>query len=563
MTKRNKTRSLLALLCFISLLSFRVEAQRVEPLPQRAPSSPQKRRLVVALIIDQFRYDYLERFNDLFTNGGFRRLVNQGALFTNANFDYVPTFTAPGHASIFTGSAPALNGIVGNLWYDRAAGKTRTMVSDTEARLVTSRGLQSDREAPSPRSLTGTTIGDQIRLSNNFQSKVVAVSYKDRSAILPAGHRPNGAYWFNTEGGEFVTSDYYAKELPAWVKKFNSSERPDKYFNARWDRLLPLSAYRRAQEKNLDLQRSPLGNSFPYTLNGGEDKPGRRFYDAFQYTPFASEYLEKFARAAVEGERLGADDFVDLLSISFSSPDLAGHFYGPDSQETLDTYVRLDRLLAEFLNYLDQKIGLARVTIFVTGDHGVSPVPEYVKSFAYDAERLPSRAVPDAVKKALGARFGDERLYLAFLSDQIFLDHWLIAEKKLEASEVERVAGEAAMTVPGVTDYFTRSQILDGRAASLMGKLVANGFNRQRSGDVALILKPFWFVVEGPLAATHGSPYSYDRHVPLIFFGAGVRAGRYHAECAPADIAPTLAAMLGVEMPSVSAGRVLAEAISK
>jgi hypothetical protein len=392
----------------------------------------------------------------------------------------------------------------------------------------------------------------------------VAVSYKDRSAILPAGHRPNGSYWFNPEGGEFVTSDYYAKELPSWVKKFNSAERPDKYFNARWDRALPLSAYRRAQEKNLGVQRSPLGGSFPYTVNGGEEKPGRKFYDAFQYTPFASEYLEKFARAAVEGERLGADDFVDLLSISFSSPDLAGHFYGPDSQEVLDTYVRLDRLVAEFLNYLDQKIGLARVTLFVTGDHGVSPVPEYVKSLGYDAERLPARAVPDAVKKALGERFGDERLYLAFLSDQIFLDHRLIAEKKLDQSEVERVAGEAAMTVPGVADYFTRSQILDGGArGGLMGELVANGFNRRRSGDVALILKPFWFVVEGPLAATHGSPYGYDRHVPVIFFGAGVRSGRYHTACAPSDIAPTLSALLGVEPPSASVGRVLTEAISK
>lgn len=565
MPTTNKIKSLLAvaLLCFISLTTFRVEAQRVDPLPQRTPVVAQKRRLVVAIIVDQFRYDYLERFQDLFTNGGFRRLVNQGAFFTDANYDFIPTFTAPGHASIFTGSVPALNGIVGNTWFDRAMGRTRIMVSDGESKLVTSRGLESEREAPSPRSLLGTTISDQIRLSNNFQSKVVAISYKDRSAILPGGHRPNGAYWFNADAGEFVTSDYYSKELPAWVKKFNSTQRPDQYFNARWERVLPLAAYRRAQEKNLDIQRSPVGRSFPYIVNGGEDKPGRRFYDAFQYTPFGSEYLEKFARAAIEGEHLGADGFVDLLSVSFSSPDLTGHTYGPDSQEVLDTYVRLDRLIADLLNYLDQKIGLANITLFMTGDHGVSPVPEYAKSLGYDADRLPVRAVPDAVKKALAERFGDEKLYLAFLNEQIFLDHRLIAEKKLDTAEVERVAGEAAMMVPGIVNYFTRSQILDGRMPSgIMAKLVVNGFNRQRSGDVALILKPFWFVAEGQLAATHGSPYNYDTHVPVIFFGAGVRPGRYSAECAPSDIAPTLAALLGVEMPSARSGRVLVEAIA-
>jgi predicted AlkP superfamily pyrophosphatase or phosphodiesterase len=569
MLKENKTKPLLALalLIFVSLATLPIQAQRVDPLPQRSPvvnpaASPQ-RRLVVAIIVDQFRYDYLERFGDLFTNGGFRRLINQGAFFTNANYDYIPTFTAPGHACIFTGSIPALNGIVGNLIYDRATNKTRNVVTDEETRLVTSRGVEADRPAQSPRVLIGTTISDQLRWSNNFQSKVVAISYKDRSAILPGGIRPNGAYWFNSEAGEFVTSDYYTKEFPAWVKKFNSTDRPDKYFNARWDRVLPAAAYRRAQEKNLDVQRSPVGRSFPYTVTGGDDKPGKRFYDAFQYTPFGSEYLEKFARAAIEGEHLGEDRFVDLLSVSFSSPDLTGHAFGPDSQEVLDTYVRLDRLLAEFLNYLDQKIGLANITLFVTGDHGVSPVPEYAKSLGYDADRLSSVSVSDAVKKALGERFGDEKLYLAFVNEQIFLDHRLIAEKKLNPAEVERVAGEAVMTVPGVVNYFTRSQILSGRVPSgIVGTRVVNGFHPQRSGDVAVILKPFWFIAEGPLATTHGSVYNYDTHVPVIFFGAGVRPGRYNAECAPSDIAPTLAALLAVEMPSNRSGRVLVEAIA-
>ncbi len=303
---QNKIKSLFALtlLCFISLY-VPIQAQRIDPLPQRTPLAAPKRRLVVAIIVDQFRYDYLERFSDLFTNGGFRRLVNQGAFFTDANYDYVPTFTAPGHASIFTGSVPALNGIVGNLWYDRAAGKARTMVSDTEARLVTSRGPVNDREAPSPRSLIGTTISDQIRLSNNFQSKVVAISYKDRSAILPGGHRPNGAYWFNSDAGEFVTSDYYSKELPSWVKKFNSAQRPDQYFNIRWDRLLPTSAYRRAlatalpQSRSKAQKKSPPKKTPPKKTAKTTARPAAA---TPKETPAAA--LERARNAAAQNERI-------------------------------------------------------------------------------------------------------------------------------------------------------------------------------------------------------------------------------------------------------------------
>lgn len=562
MNKKAKLKPLAATFIITLLLMASLpitQAQRQRAVRANGP----RPKLVVAIVIDQFRYDYLERFGDLFGAGGFRRLVSEGALFTNAHYDYVPTFTAPGHAAIFTGSVPAQNGIVGNNWFDREMGKVRVMVSDTSARAVSDNGVATDAGSVSPRAMIGTTISDQIRLSNNFQSKVIAVSFKDRSAILPGGHKPNGAFWFNNKTGAFVSSDYYFTELPAWVRQFNRTERPDKYFGAKWERALKDEAYRRAQADNLAIQTSPLGSKFPYVVTGGEEKPGSKFYAAFELTPFASDYLANFAKAAVEAESLGSDQFPDMLSISFSTPDLVGHAYGPDTQEVLDTYIRLDRVIADLLNYIDRRVGLANTLLFMTADHGVAPVPEHMRSLGFDADRLSPKPLVEAVEKALAARFGGEKWVLAFVNDQLYLDHNLMRERKVDAVEAERVAGEAVMGVPGVVNYFTRAQIVEGRMPLTdLARRVTNGFNRARSGDVWVIAKPFSFFTEGLYATTHGSPYSYDTHIPVLFFGAGIRAGRYNRESTPSDIAPTVAALLGVEPPSNKVGRVLVEAIA-
>ena len=563
--KQPLTFCFVALLLFVTLLPLPSAAQRqnnARVSAQRATAN--KAKLVLVIVVDQFRYDYLERFGDLFGNGGFKRLMNQGAFFTNANYDYVPTYTACGHAAIFTGSIPSQNGIVGNAFFDRDIGKVRAMVTDDTAHLVTAAGVSQKNGAPSPRDLIGTTIGDQMRLSTNFQSKIVTASLKDRSAVLPGGQRPNGAYWYNEATGEFVSSDYYFKELPAWVKKFDSSNKPDKYFGMKWERTLPAGAYERAQPDNLPQQRSPLGSHFPYVVTGGEEKPGPKFYNAFEYSPFASEYLEEFGKAALDAESLGADEFPDLLSISFSSPDLTGHAYGPDSQEIEDTYIRLDRVIADLLSFIDKRVGPANTIVAVTGDHGVVPVPEYMKSKGYDAGRLSSRDLIDAANKALGARFGEGKWVIGFVNDQLYLDHKLLADKKANAAEAERVAGEAALSVSGIVSYFTRTQIMEGRmAAGPIARRVTNGFYPKRSGDVWVITKPLYFFSEGEIPTTHGSPYNYDTHVPIILVGAGVLPGRYNAACSPSDIAPTLAALLAVEPPANRTGRVLVEALAE
>jgi hypothetical protein len=512
--------------------------------------------------VDQFRYDYLERFADLFGAGGFKRLMNEGAVFTDANYELLPTYTAVGHAAIFSGSVPAQNGIVGNLYYDRRTGKQRVMVADDEARLVTSAGVGAAGVA-SPRTLIGTTIGDQMRFATNFRSKVVAISLKDRSAVLAAGQRPNGAYWFGDANGEFVSSDYYGKELSKWVRDFNAVSRADKWFGTTWDRSLPADAYTRAQQGSVEIQKSVLGRKFPYTVNGGLDKPGPQFYAAFQITPFASEYLAMFARAAIDGESLGSDEFPDLLSVSFSSPDLCGHYYGPDSQETVDTYARLDKTIAELLDYVDKRIGLANTVIAVSGDHGVAPIPEYMASKGVDAARLSPREMIDNVNKALSARFGLEKAVVAFVNEQLYFDLKQIADKKLDPREVENEAAAVVMTTPGVLTCFTRTQLINSQVpATPIGRRVINGFNRERCGDVWIITRPFSFFTEGSLATTHGSPYNYDSHVPIILFGSGVRGGKYNDPASPADIAPTLAALLGVEPPSNRVSRVLTEAVA-
>jgi len=561
-----KLRALIApslAVCWIALALAPLAAAQRQPRAATA-SYGTRPKLVVVIMVDQFRYDFLERFEDLFGNDGFKRLMN-GAFFTNANYDYIPTVTAAGHAAVHTGSIPAMNGVNGNIIIDPETGKSVAFVADPSTHVVNGEGVNLKSTSASPRNMMGTTIGDQLRLANNFQSKVIALSQKDRAAILPGGHKPNGAFWYTSASGSFISSDYYFKELPAWVKKFNEAVRPDKYFNAKWERTLSPDALRRAMPSHTAEQQRPLGEDFPYTINGGLDKPGPRFYSQFEYTPFVADYLESFAEAAISGEALGADDYTDLLSISFSSPDLVGHAYGPDSQEIVELYTRLDRTVAALLKFIDKRVGMNNTLIAVTGDHGVGPIPRLMETRGYAGEVISSKGIEQAVNQALKARFGGDNWIIAFANDQLFLNHSLMAQSKAEPAEVERIAADAALSVKGVAFAFTRTQILEGRMpVGDLARRVMNGFYRQRAGDVWLVAKPYHFFFEGAqLAATHGSPYHYDTHVPVIIYGAGVRPGRYNRECTPSDIAPTLAAMLGVEPPSNSVGHVLVEAIAE
>jgi predicted AlkP superfamily pyrophosphatase or phosphodiesterase len=517
----------------------------------RAVQEPGRRiRLVVGIVIDQFRYDYLTRFERQFGEGGFRRLLNAGAVFSNANYIHTPTYTACGHATFMTGATPAMNGIVGNDWYDRETGKAVTSVSDSETKLLNG---TVGAEGMSPRRLVGSTLGDEMKLATNGRAKVIGMSYKDRSAILSAGKHPNGAFWFDSATGGFVSSTYYFNDLPVWVKTFNHDQSPDKYFGRKWEPLLLEVVDQQS------FQEVPA-KGFPYILNGGEQKPGLKFYDQFQASPFANDHLAAFARAAIEIESLGADDIPDLLTISFSANDLVGHAFGPYSQEVQDMTLRLDRTLADFFTYLDRKIGLNSVMIVLTADHGVGPVPEQVKAMGFGG-RIDPASITNAVTATLNKRFGDEKWVVSFVNRNIYLDEGAVARRKLDLAEVETAASHAALMVPGIAAAITASQITSGHVPNgPVAVSVANGFFQGRSGNVIIVPRPFFIFGASP-AANHGTPYSYDTHVPVIFYGPGIAAGSYRSSSSPADIAPTLSSLLAVERPSNSVGRILTEAL--
>ena len=520
---------------------------------------PRLPRLVVGIVIDQFRYDNLQRFASQFVEGGFNRLLKGGAVFANANYIHTPTYTACGHATFMSGAPPSLTGIVGNEWFDREADKRITSVVDTNTKLL---GGKEGATGMSPYRLLGDTLGDEMRLASNQQAKVIGLSDKDRSAILPVGKRPNGAYWYDLATGNYVSSTYYFNELPAWVAKFNQEQRPDQWFGKQWVKLLPEAAYQNLPMDDAPYERSPYGRKFPYTVNGGEDKPGPKFYTQFDVTPFANERLVKLAQAAIENEALGADDVTDLLTISFSANDLIGHSFGPYSHEVADVTWRTDRLLADFFGYLDKKIGLNNVVIVLTADHGVAPIPEQVRPLGYGG-RIEPKAITDAVQSELSKRFGEEAWVKNFVNGNVYLDLGALERRKADAAEAEEIASRAAAQTPGVGAVFTRSQIMAGRLPQTMvARSVAHGFHPQRNGNLVIVPAPFHFISEGTIiVTTHGTPYGYDTHVPVLFFGAGIKAGVYQSASSPADIAPTLAALLGVQAPSNSIGRVLQEAL--
>lgn len=521
--------------------------------------TPRTYRLVVGIIVDQLRADYLERFADLFGEQGFQRLKAQGAYFANAHYLHACTYTAPGHAVVTTGSTAAVTGVIGNKWYDRETGRVIESITDGETVGV------PEGKGASPRRLLVSTLGDELKAATNGQARVIGISLKNRAAILPAGRAADAAYWFDDKRGQMQTSTYYMKALPDWVTAFNARRIPDQWFGKTWEKALPESAYARcdADDAPYEGRFAGGGPAFPHVVGRG-DKPNARFYDEFTMTPWANDFLADFAAAVVENERLGADAVPDLLTISFSANDLVGHAFGPNSHEVLDITVRTDRTLARLLDMLDRKVGLDKTLVFLTADHGVSPVPEYAQGRRLNSRRISFEQIAVTIKRALDARFGEGRWFAGFSAESVYFDLQTVAEKKLDRAEVERAAAEAALTVPGVAAAFTRTQILSGGLPRTpTAQRVQMAFHPQRSGDVFLVPEPFCFFSgeEYTAATTHGAPYAYDTHVPVILMGASVRPGVYFAEASPSDIAPTLALLLGVAAPNGTVGRILAEAV--
>jgi predicted AlkP superfamily pyrophosphatase or phosphodiesterase len=570
---------LILLLTLVAFVAFAPPAQgqrgfarqrRDEGARRAAPANAKttKPRLVLLIAVDQFRYDYLERFGDLFEENGIRRLMREGASWADANYDHVPTETAPGHATMLTGAWPSETGIIANDWYDRAEAKRVNNVGDDSVRAL---GGGDKEVASSPRNLLCSTLGDELKLATNNRSHVVGVSLKNRAAILPAGRMADAAYWFSTQAGEFVSSSYYFDHLPDWVARFNTLRHTDRFFGARWERLLPASEYeRRAGADDAPWERGDgkSAYTFPHVIDGGLSKPGPAFFDALTYSPFANDLLLEFAEQALTNERLGEDADVDVLTVSFSANDIVGHRYGPYSQEVMDVTLRVDRQIARLLDFVDAHVGLRNTVVVFTADHGVAPSPAHAESLRLPGAYVKVSDVLAAVRNRLRVRFGKagerEADYVqTFSNGQLYFNRAALERDGVNLEEAERVAGEAALTVPGVARYFTRTQLLNGAVSQsdAVARRVMHGYNARRSGDLVVIAEPFKYLADYVAVATHGTPYSYDTHVPLIIMGGGIAPGRYTAPATPADIAPTLALMLGVQSPSSATGRVLVEAL--
>jgi predicted AlkP superfamily pyrophosphatase or phosphodiesterase len=539
---------------------------------------------VLLIVVDQFRYDYLERFGDLFGPNGFRRLLRDGASWTQANYDHFPTYTAPGHGTMMTGAYPAESGIIANDWFDRASGKRVSSVSDETVKLLGGDGTET---GSSPRRLLSSTLGDELRLVTNDRSKVIGISVKDRSAILPGGRHANAAYWFSIITGRMVSSTYYFNELPTWVQSFNNAKPADKYFGAKWERLISENEYvKRAGPDSPPWEKVANAggdtNAFPHIITGGDKTPARGFYWALDYTPFSNDLLLSFAQQAIIEERLGQDDDTDVLAVSFSASDYVGHRYGPYSQEVMDVTLRVDRQIAQLLDFVQSRVGLGNTLIALTSDHGVSPIPEQAAALGLGGGRLKTADVLNELRTAISAHYNPQgkspdlsadyilRFYDAgrsrewFLNGNIYFNYDALKRDGIKLDEVSQVVAAAAQKIPGVARCFTRAQLLRG-ATSITDPIerrVLHGFHPARSGDVVIIAEPYKYLGD-TITATHGSPYSYDTHVPLIIMGAGITPGRYLEPASPADIAPTLSALLRITAPTSATGRVLLEAIRK
>jgi predicted AlkP superfamily pyrophosphatase or phosphodiesterase len=498
-------------------------------------AAPKKPKLIIAIVVDQFRYDYLLRFKDDYTSG-FKMLLDRGAVFDDAHHVHFPTVTAVGHSTFLSGAVPSISGIVGNQWYDREMKKVVTSVSDPETKLV---GGIPGAEGSSPRRMLVSTVGDEIKMQGQ-QIKVIGISIKDRGAILPSGHMADAAYWFDADSNRWTTSSYYMGELPRWVSDYNGTHPHSRAIGAEW--------------KALDAKP---GDKPLCTMVAGV--AGVRYCESIEASPWGNELIEEFAEKALANEKLGTHPGTDVLTVSFSSNDYVGHAMGPDAPEIRDISRRTDLLLGKLLTAIDKQVGLDNVTLVLTADHGVSPVPEVNNARKMPGGRLADKDIYNAIQKALETKYGEGKWVLTGSSATMpYLDTTLTTKYKASEADVEATAAEAVRALPHIFRVYTAADLLAGRVSDdIVSKAISYGFYPQRAGNLFVIQEPYYLF--DAAGTSHGTPFDYDSHVPVIFMGAGIKPGHYFEKIAVNDIAPTLAAIAGVETPSGSVGRVLQE----
>ncbi len=520
-------------------------------------------RLVLMVVIDQLRADIVTRLEHRFEKEGFRYLIDNGVWFKNARYEHVTTLTAVGHATLFTGATPAEHGIVGNHWLDKETGEVIKTVEGPAPG-------NSSQKIMGPQKLIGTTIGDELVLAFDRQSRVFSVSFKDRGAILPGGYLGK-AFWYNYKTGEFQTSTYYYKNDPPWLTTWNNLKKVDRYKTRKWELLQEKSTYifgksdNRPEEKRYneppEFNRTAV---FPHSL---EKYKNQEYYNQLCFTPFGDALTVDFACYVLKEEKLGQGVFTDMLTVSLSVTDLIGHTYGPCSLEYVDNVLHVDAALAKLFRFVDETVGLNRTLIVVTADHGVDLIPEYRERLGMYAGRIDPGDFGKAINKALKNKFnlkGDKNFVMGFRNPSIYLDMGAVRTLKLDIREVEAIAAEAVMGIPGIAFAATRTDMLKGNLVDTptLGKL-KTVFHPERSGNILVLQEPFWLLyhVHDKDAAMHGAPYSYDSHVPLFFVGPGIGQRKVYRLVRPRDIAVTIALKLGIGAPSGSSGTPLLEVL--
>ncbi len=556
-TKSNyMTRKLFFLFYLILLFGISVNAQSAKtPIANTAATQAlPKPKLVVGIVIDQMRWDYLYRFNNLYTANGFKRLLAEGFSCDNTFTPYTPTYTAPGHSCIYTGSVPAINGMVGNYWFDKTLNANVYCTDDSTVNTV---GNKSDAGKMSPENMWTTTITDELRLSNNFKSKVIGIAIKDRGAILPAGHSANAGYWYDDLGGKWISSTYYMNDLPVWVKDFNAKDMTGTYMSKDWNTLLPIEQYGLSTGDDMPYESTIPGektSTFPHKLSAiGESK-----YASFRTTPYASTFTFDFAKKTIENEKLGSNTVTDFLTLSLSSPDYIGHTFGPNSIEMEDAYLRLDRDIADFLQWLDQALGKGNYLAFLTADHGVAHIPTFLAEHKIPGGTFSNTDITKDINQLAETKFGIKNVVLSVQNYQVYLNFTEIEKQGKDRAAVVNEVIKLLKQKAYILNVFETEKLALATIPEPQKTMMANGYNPKRSGDIQFTFKPGYF--DGsPKGTTHGLWNPYDSHIPLLFFGWGIQHGSTSRETYMTDIAATLAAILKIQMPNGCVGKVITE----
>jgi predicted AlkP superfamily pyrophosphatase or phosphodiesterase len=535
------------LLIFSALILFSITVQGQSPI--------QRPKLVVGIVVDQMRWDYLYRYYDRYKeNGGFKRLLNQGFACENTFIPYTPTYTACGHASIFTGSVPAIHGITGNNWWDSKLNKSMYCTQDDSVKTV---GSITAAGQMSPRNLLTTTVGDEMKLATNFKSKVVGIALKDRGGILSAGHSADAAYWLDSKTGDWISSSYYMNELPKWLKELNEKKLINEYYQRGWSTLYPIETYVQstADLKPYENITFGAGSHFPYDLT----KYIGRSYSHIMATPFGNSITIEISKSALVAEQLGMDNFTDMLAVSFSSPDYIGHTFGPNSIEAEDGFLRLDQELGAFLDFLDQKVGKEQYLLFLTADHGAAHVPGFLKEHKVPAGHINNEKLYNDLDSLLKTKFKKDNLVLTIENYQIFLNHQLISTSNLNKNLIKKAIIDYVVQLPGISNVIDLESLEQTTLNFTIKNKIANGYFPSRSGDIQFIYIPQWLDNFEAGGTTHGLWNAYDSHIPLLWYGWNIKPGRSYREIQMTDIAPTISALLKIQMPSGSVGKVIEE----